>query len=116
MKITDQISDLVLELGELESYELASIVIDYDGISIKGLLELYAKTNNTRSREVMIQILNEAGYGWLAERDAREMGKPYGIPSRIPEGHTIVAFENQQGGWLSESEFMDLTPINSFMH
>lgn len=108
MKITENISDLVLELTELETPASAKRVLGNDGLSLKHLIDIYSETANERAREVVLEIIDEVGGEWGPQlSDTTQAAQ---------EAETLAA--NAANGYtqLSEDDFMDLLPINCYMH
>jgi len=126
MKITENLTDLVVELGELETFERAGMVICDDGVSVKELLDLFSETNNSRSREVVREIFDEVGYGWFVDLDESAMlsatdlknvaGKREAKEQVTSDASNLIVSEVAEGdGILSEAEFLELTPPNSYI-
>ena len=123
MKITDHLGDLVIELGELESFEKASMVIDQDGISMRSLLELFSGTSNVRSKEVIMEIIDEIGYGHLIElnqsavvmNELENMGESADASKSVqdpPARAGKVCIEDL----MSDADFLFLVPVGPYMH
>jgi hypothetical protein len=121
MKITENLTELVVELGELESFERAGLIIDCDGISVKKLLELFNETTNIRSREVVREIFDEVGYGWFVELDESALSSISALKN-IKHGEAEISKECgaiqelEEGQLFSEAEFLDLSPISTYFH
>lgn len=105
MKITENISDLVLELTELETPASAKRVLIDNGLSLKHLIDIYTESANERAREVILQIIDEVDGEWGAQLSDAEQ-----------TAETILA--NAKNGYmqLSEDDFLDLLPVNCYMH
>jgi len=121
MKITENLTELVVELGELETFERAGMVINGEGVSVKELLELFSETSNVRSKEVVREIFDEVGYGWFVEldesdiRSATDLKQVQGKESNRVVGQVIVKEFSEGSELMSEAEFMDLTPPNAYL-
>ncbi|RBP49123.1 hypothetical protein [Arenicella xantha] len=121
MKVTDELTDLVVELGELESFELAGMLINQNGVSVKGLLQLFNQTDNLRSKQVVREIFDEMGYGWFVELDEMTFRSAAGL-KKIKTKQTsgcdthIVARAISEDEILSDQEFLELIPINQYFH
>ena len=121
MKITENLTELVVELGELESFERAGLIIDCDGISVKKLLELFNETTNTRSKEVVREIFDEVGYGWFVELDESALRTISALKNiknneaEVTHGQIVIQ-ELEEGQLLSDAEFLDLNPISTYFH
>lgn len=122
MKITENLTELVVELGELETFERAGMVISGDGVSVKELLELFSETSNDRSKEVVREIFDEVGYGWFVEldestiRSAAELKQIQGRSSDLVGSGQVTVREYSDGAdFLSEAEFMDLAPPTAYI-
>jgi len=108
MKITENISDLVLELTELESANTTKRVLRDGGLSLQSLLDIYSETDSNRSRQVVLEIIDEVGSDWGAQLDDSSQ--------YTQEAQALT--ENVETGYkmLSEDAFMDLLPVNSYFH
>lgn len=121
MKITENLTELVVELGELETFERAGVVISSEGVSVKELLELFSETDNLRSKEVVREIFDEVGYNWFVEldesaiRSASDLKYVKSKKSSTGEGQIVVKEFNDQVQFLSEDEFMDLIPPTAYL-
>lgn len=120
MKVTDELTNLVVELGELESFERAGSVISHDGVSVKALLSLFNETENPRSKQVVREIFDEAGYGWLFELDEGCFESAAGLKAITTEKASgvddVVVKEIAEDGLLSEEEFLNLLPASAYFH
>jgi len=108
VKINESISELVLELVELETPDNTRAVLTNKGVSLKGLIDVYSETVNSRSRQVVLEIIDEVGNDWAPE-----------LSEEAQAANEAASFDrNRSQGWanLSEDEFMDLLPANSYMH
>ncbi|WP_189399870.1 hypothetical protein [Arenicella chitinivorans] len=121
MKVTDELTNLVVELGELESFERAGAVISQEGVSVKALLSLFNETDNPRSKQVVREIFDEAGYGWLFELDqgcveSAAALKTTTIENASATDELVVIKEIPDNGYLTEEEFLDLMPASAYFH
>ena len=121
MKVTDELTNLVVELGELESFERAGSVISHDGVSVKALLSLFNETDNPRSKQVVREIFDEAGYGWFFELDEGCFESAAGLKAITTEKASgiddhVVIKEISDNDPLSEEEFLDLMPASAYFH
>jgi len=123
MKITENITELVVELGELETFERAGMVIDSDGISLKNLLELFQETNNRRSKEVVREIFDEAGFSGFLDLDEAAMQTVADLNNvnvktkvRTTSRDVIQVLKFDADNLFTESEFLDLIPASTYFH
>jgi len=121
MKITENITELVVELGELETFERAGMVIDSDGISLKNLLELFQETNNGRSKEVVREIFDEAGFSGFLDLDEAAMQTVADLNNvktkvRTTSRDVIQVLKFDADNLFTESEFLDLIPASTYFH
>ena len=118
MKITENISDLVLELTELETPASAKQVLNNDGLSLKHLIDLYSETNSERAKEVVLQIIDEVDGEWGVQLSdvALETDELVETVQVAEEAESLLA--NARNGFkrLSEDDFLDLLPVNCYMH
>ncbi|RBP48359.1 hypothetical protein [Arenicella xantha] len=106
MKLTKKITDLLFVLSELESQENTQLLIG-DGATLRNnLLKLYRVTDNEFSRELIADIMAEAGYPWL--------GKLANAPDGALFESAVVATNDDF--LLSEEEFLELIPVNGHFH
>lgn len=102
MKLTENITDLLLDLTELETPENTQLLIG-DGTNLRNnLLKLYRATENQSSHQVITQILSEAGYPWFDK--LAKAGSDQGLDAV------------DAASLLSEDEFMQLVPPNGYFH
>ncbi len=108
MKITESISDLVIELSELETPSSAKKVLGSNGLSLKHLIDIYSESDNRRSREVVLEIIDEVGGAWGPQLSdsAQAAEEADALNKNAANGYTQ----------LSEDDFMDLLPVNCYMH
>ena len=107
MKLTDNISDLLLDLSELEAPENNHLLIGDGELLRNNLLKLYRRTDNEVSHSVINQIMVEAGYPWFDEL-AKSLDR------QISE--ILEYSKTEDGGGLSDDEFMQLIPPNGYFH
>jgi len=107
--MTDRIGDLVLELGQLESYDSVNELLVRDEISLKNILCLYSETDDVKSRYLIQQILDEVGYGWFDELE------PEAVEGAQSQSGT-AKFVDSLSSYVSEWEFMKMLPANSYIH
>jgi len=108
MKITENISDLVLELTELETPDSTKRVFSEGGLSLQSLMEIYSETDSNRSRQVVLEIIDEVGSGWGTQLDdaSQYTQEAQALAKNVETGYTL----------LSEDDFMDLLPANCYFH
>jgi len=105
MKLSSKISELLIELVDIESIEHDQLLGGNVGLLCHNLLELYGKTSNHRSHDLIIRIIDQSGYSLFSPREAQARR------SDRYEGELLEEKLN-----LDEDEFMDLLPINGYFH
>ena len=121
MKVTNELTELVVELGELESFERAGLVFDSQGVSVRELLQLFNETENPRSKQVVREIFDEVGYGWFIELDEMTFRSAAGLKA-IKSGQNsgcdkhVVATMIAADKLMSDDDFLDLMPASSHFH
>lgn len=111
MKLSNEISDLLIELVDIESIDSDLLLTGNMGLLCHHLLELYGKTSNQKSHELIISIIDKSGYSLFGPRTdiARRSDRYNGDLAEA----TVTSAGNFE---LDEDEFMDLLPINGYFH
>ncbi len=108
MKLTETVIELMFELSNLEGEKNAHY-LDGDRYALRNnLIKLFKVTDNPVSHELIIDIMNEAGYPWFGKLARSEK-------ERVRAIATMPA-QNDGQQLLSDDEFMDLLPINGQIH
>ncbi|GHA02133.1 hypothetical protein GCM10008090_09260 [Arenicella chitinivorans] len=109
MKLTQQITNLLFELSELECREHTRYLIG-DGVTLRNnLIKLFDKTELESAREIIREILQQAGDPWL------DLDK-------LPVAPNMTLFDAQSidaqndDFLLTEEEFLELIPANGHFH
>lgn len=108
MKLTEAVIELMFELSNIEG------VKHFDGNEVdlrNNLLKLFNATNNPAAHEIIIEIMNEAGYPWFgtiarSEESSSSVSAKVGA-EKVHPGEDKV---------MSDDEFMDLIPANGRLH
>lgn len=110
MKLTTEVTELLFELSDIESAEHTQLLIGDGGFLRKNLLDLYQKTSNQASHDLIIRIMEKGGYPWFGAVAPQKSPEPEVAMEAIT--HSAVS-ETQL---FSEEEFLDLLPANGLFH
>lgn len=108
MKLTETVIELMFELSNIEGEKHSEFLYGDGKILRNNLLKLFNKTENPESQDIIINILNEAGYPWFGKLAHNE-------------SHTIRAIVDQNAlnddvRIMTDDEFMELLPANGRLH
>ncbi|MCH2190623.1 MAG: hypothetical protein MK188_06855 [Gammaproteobacteria bacterium] len=101
MKLTETVLELMFELSTIEG------VNHFDGNEVdlrNKLLKLFNATRNRAAHDIIIEIMNEAGYPWFA------------TIARAEEFRSPSSWSLEHNKTMSDDEFMDLMPANGRFH
>lgn len=111
MKLSAEVSDLLVELIDIESIDHKQLLKGSADLLCQNLLALYGRTSNQKSHDLILEIIDKGGYSIFGSSfDYLGQSNSYGnsvVPIKHDLGH---GFE------MSEDEFMDLLPINGYFH
>lgn len=113
MKLTNKINELVCELEMIEVETNVSLFERDGAVLRKTLLELYRKTDDPRSHDLIIQIMAEGGYPWF-EKLAKN--KASSLICSLKQAHEVIESDTSSFTPLSEDDFMELLPANGHFH
>lgn len=109
LKLTQQITNLLFELSELECREHTRYLIG-DGMTLRNnLIKLFRKTELESARDIIREILHEAGESWL------DLDKLPVAPNKTLFDAQAIAAQNDDF-LLSDEEFLELIPANGHFH
>lgn len=111
MKLSNEINDLLIELINIESVDSELFASGNMGLLCHHLLELYGKTTNQKSHELIISIIDKSGYSLFSPRVETTRRS-----DRYDGDLTGTAVSSEGGFELDEDDFMDLLPINGYFH
>jgi len=101
MKLTETVIELMFELSNIEGFKH----FDSNEVDLRNnLLKLFNATNNPAAHDIIIEIMNEAGYPW------------FGTIARAEEMVTPASWSLEANKVMSDDEFMDLIPANGRLH
>ncbi len=109
MKVTEAVIRMMFELSAIEG-DFSTEYLNAEGALLRNnLLTLFNQTRNQDSQDLIIRIMNEAGYPWFGalantthERSDVDLIQPSDLPSSDTE--------------LDEETFMLLIPANGYIH
>jgi len=110
MKICAEVSDLLVQLIDIESAEQDVLLNGSVDLLAQNLLSLYGRTSNQKSHDLILEILDKSDCSlfrapahYVNDSDAFHCG-------------VISEVNNSSNFQLSEDEFMELLPINGHFH
>ncbi len=110
MKLTQNVLDLMFELSCIEG-ESHSMYLSDEGSGLReNLLELFQRTSNPESHEIIIDIMSEAGYPWFGS--LFKMGDSYICDTEVAS----LVSSNKRSQLMSDDDFMELIPANGHFH
>ena len=112
MKLTAEITKLLTKLVDIESIENPQF-LDGNATSLcQHLLDLYGKTNNQNSHDLIIKIIDQSGYSIFSPRPNVQLR----CSATYDESTRLDGLNSEEGFELSEEQFMNLLPINGYFH
>lgn len=110
MKLTNNVIELMFELSSIEGVKNAHY-LNGEGVDLRNnLLKLFNDTSNPAAQDIIINIMDEAGYDWFGEiARSEEVFKSNSVS-------TSERFYESSNELMTEDEFMDLIPANGRIH
>ncbi len=109
MKLTQTVIELMFELSTIEGDQHSEFLDGEGQILRNNLLELFQKTDNPESHDIIIDIMSEAGYPWFGKL-ARSQDDSIRAVANMP------AQNDGTDRIMSDDEFMELLPANGRIH
>lgn len=112
MRLNSEITRLLFELSEVESGPNTRYLIGDGAVLRNNLLKLYRATKSKESHDLIIKIMNEAGYSWFDKlaRSSRSL-KPGALTAEKSKNT-----KQRDLNLVSEREFSSLLPVNELVH
>ena len=108
IKINSKITELLLNLSEMEcSYKQQLLTVEEHDLR-KNLLQLYRATDNPASHDIIVAIMTEAGFPWFG-KFVRSGYQP--VVSEPTQADPLIGDK-----FMSDDDFIDLLPANGFFH
>jgi len=114
MKLTPKITELLLDLSEIEERDTYQYLTGDISDLRNKLLQLYRSTESDQSREKIISIMTEAGYPWFGKLAQASKQSLREIP--LKDVANEEEFSANEGKLMSDEDFLDLLPINGHFH
>jgi len=112
MQLNLKIRHLLFDLSEIESSANRQYLIGDGTVLRNNLLKLYRATSNEDSQELIIRIMNEAGYSWFEKMVRSDLS------ARLNRDFTQRSADSLSVKLeiMSEYEFLSLLPANELIH
>lgn len=110
MKLSNEISELLIELVDIEPIDDSTLFEGNIGLLCQNLLELYGKTSNQKSHDLIIKIIDQSGFSFFTPRSTEN------IKSVDSCEQYQQAFKEEEKFNLNDDDFMNLLPINGYFH
>jgi len=104
MKLTNTITDLMVDLSWIETRGNTPSLFSAGNSLWHNLLNLYRSTSNTDSQVLIIKIMAVAGYPW------------FGKIARVTDRVRLAAAADSDECEMSEDDFLELIPANAHFH
>ena len=111
MKLSAKVSDLLVELIDIESIDHKQLLKGSTDLLCQNLLALYGKTSNQKSHDLILEIIDKGGYS-LFGSSHEYLDQSGALTNQIES----VKSNSDREFSMSEDEFMDLLPINGYFH
>jgi len=108
MKLSAEVSDLLVKLIDLESIDQKQLLKGNTDLLCQNLLAIYGKTSNQKSHDLILEIIDKGGYSLF--------GSSYDYLAESSFNNTTFVTNPSVGFAMSEDEFMDLLPANGYFH
>ena len=109
MKLSAEVSDLLVELIDIESIDHNQLLKGNTDLLCQNLLAIYGKTSNQKSHDLILEIIDKGGYSLFGSSFDYLGDSNLGSES-------ILSREYETNFKMTEDEFMDLLPINGYFH
>ena len=112
MKLSSKVSELLIELVDIESIDHEHLTETNAGLLCQNLVKLYGNTTNQKSQDLIIQIIDQGDISFFSPRSELNV-KDLGYSESFLTENVTTESNNFA---LDEDEFMDLLPINGYFH
>ena len=110
MKLSAEVSDLLVELIDIESIDHNQLLKGNTDLLCQNLLAIYGKTSNQKSHDLILEIIDKGGYSLFGT------SFDYLGDSNLNSDSILSNMEQQADFKMTEEDFMDLLPVNGYFH
>ena len=100
MKFSTEVNELLVELYAIESIDHSVLLEDGLDYLCHNLIEIYTRTENPKSHDLIAKIIDKSGYSQFSQELIES------------QKNTVES----EVGLLSDTDFMNLVPINGYFH
>jgi len=111
MKLSAEVSNLLVQLIDIESIDHSQLLKGSTELLCQNLLALYGRTSNQRSQDLILEIMDKGGYSIFGS-SFDYLGQSDAFINQIASAKRATHAEFE----MNEEEFMDLLPINGYFH
>jgi len=108
MKLSAEVSDLLVKLIDLESIDQKQLLKGNTDLLCQNLLTIYGRTSNQQSHDLILEIIDKGGYSLF--------GSSFDYLGDSNVAGQVLSSSSEFGFEMDEDEFMDLLPINGYFH
>jgi len=108
MKLSAEVSDLLVKLIDIESIDHKQLLKGNTDLLCQNLLAIYGKTSNQQSHDLILEIIDKGGYSLF--------GTSFDYLGDSNIGKESVLSNYSMDFEMNEDEFMDLLPVNGYFH
>ena len=115
MKLSNEVNELLVELVNLESIDNLQLLEINAGMLCQNLIEIYGKTTNSKTQDLIIKIIDKSGYSLFGPRSNN-----FALSENTQAENTdsvMNRVRSSSGEFvIDEDDFMNLIPINGYFH
>ena len=115
MKLSNEVNELLVELVNLESIDNSQLLEVNAGMLCQNLIEIYGKTTNSKTQDLIIKIIDKSGYSFFGPRSDKFVSNESTLTEEVEDTVTGVASYSSDFV-IDEDDFMNLVPINGYFH
>ena len=117
MKLSNEVNELLVELVNLESIDNSQLLEVNAGMLCQNLIEIYGKTTNSKTQDLIIKIIDKSGYSFFGPRSDKFISNESTLTEEVEDTVTSVASYSSASDFvIDEDDFMNLVPINGYFH
>lgn len=116
MKLSNEINELLVELVNLESIDNSQLLDVNVGMLCQNLIEIYGKTTNSKTQDLIIKIIDKSGYSLFGPRSEKLNDNLELTRSEKAEEAVNEARLSSNEFFIEEDDFMSLIPVNGYFH
>jgi len=116
MKLSNEINELLVELVNLESIDNAQFLDVNVSMLCQNLIEIYGKTTNSKTQDLIIKIIDKSGYSLFGPSSVKLNESLELTRAEKAEEAVNEARLSSEKFFIEEDDFMSLIPINGYFH